>query len=259
MSRFALVFWSLIGACGLVAIVGGIVDNARLASIAAAHAKQLAPKPSSAPPVLPSRGAAATFGSDWDVVVDRSPSPNADGSARLAIVVGPTGANAALDAAFARATLPLALVIDTSAADAPGIAALARSQGKPFYLQVADAPSPSTIGGLTRRFDGAAGFASANATGMATALAGTGLVYFDERGDANPAPFAKAGTPLIRRDLTVDDRDAPGYVGFMLQRAIVLGGARGRAVAWMHPRAASLQALRAFGKAHAADVVGFSP
>lgn len=259
MSRFGLVFWSGIAACGAGAIVAGMIGNARVTSRAASHAKAVA-LASAHPTRTPAhRPPTATFGDDWDVVVDRASSPNADGSARVAIVVGPCGTNAALDAAFARVDLPVGMVIDPAGADAVASAALARSQRKPFYLQVAGVPSPAAIGRLLERFDGAAGFASPSSRGMAVALAGTGLAFVDERGTADPAPFAKVGTPLIRRDLTVDDRDATGFVSFMLGRAVVLGAARGRAVAWMRPRASSLQALRIFAKQHAPDLVAFSP
>jgi len=52
---------------------------------------------------------------------------------------------------------------------------------------------------------------------------------------------------------------AAGFVSFMLGRAVVLGAARGRAVAWMRPRASSLQALRAFAERHAPELVAFQP
>lgn len=257
MSRFGLVFWSALAACGAGAIVAGMIGDARVASHATAHAKAVAKaRPASTAKPHPS---SAAFGDDWDVVVDRAPSPNADGSARVAVVVGPCGTNAALDAAFAHVDLPIGMVIDPQGADAVAAATLARSQRKPFYLQVGTVPSPAAIGVLLERFDGAAGFASPDERGMATALAGTGLTYVDERGDADPARFAKAGTALIRRDLTVDDRDATGFVSFMLERAVVLGAARGRAVAWMRPRTSSLQALRAFAKRHASELVALSP
>lgn len=260
MSRFALVFWSLVAACGLGAIVAGMIGNARIASRTVAHAHPKAivtarPVPATASP----RRTHAALGDDWDVVVDRTPLPDADGNARVAVVVGPCGADPALDAAFARADLPLAMVIDPAGADAVTAAGLARSQRKPFYLQVGRVPSPAAIGHLLARFGGAGGFASADRRGMAPALAGTGLAFIDESGDADPAPFAKAGTGLIRRDLTVDDRDAAGYVTFMLGRAVVLASARGRTVAWMRPRAASLQALRAFAAARVRDLVALAP
>jgi len=260
VSRFGLVFWSVVAACGAGAIVAGLIGNARVGSRAASHAKPAVAVATAHPTATPThRPTTATFGDDWDVVVDRASSPNADGSARVAVVVGPCGTNVTLDAAFARADLPIGMVINPTGADAVAVASLARSQRKPFYLQVASVPSPAAIGSLLKRFDGAAGFASPNGRGMALALAGTGLAFVDERGTADAAAFAKAGTPLIRRDLTVDDRDAAGFVSFMLGRAVVLGAARGRAVAWMRPRASSLQALRAFAERHAPELVAFQP
>jgi hypothetical protein len=260
VSRFALVFWSVVAACGIAAIVAGMVGNARIASHkAAARATTIAATTSHPTPTPIPHPSTASFGNDWDVVVDRGSSPNADGSARVAVVVGPCGTDPAIDAAFARMDVPIGIVIDPKGNDAVAAAALARSQRKPFYLQIGGVPSPAAIGSLLKRFDGAAGFASPAGRGMATALAGTGLAYVDELGDADPAAFAKAGTPLIRRDLTVDDRDAAGFVSFMLERAVVLGAARGRAVAWMRPRASSLQALRAFANQHAPDLVAFGP
>lgn len=260
MSRFAFVFWGLVAACGLAAIVAGMIGNARVAARAAANRKVVvAVAPARAASTPSPRRTRATFGDDWDVVVDRPPSPDADGSARVAVVVGPCGSDGALDAAFARLDVPLAMVIDPAGPDALAAAGYARSQRKPFYLQVGRVPSPGAIGALLTRFDGAAGFASADPHGMAAALAGTSLAFVDERGLADPAPFAKAGTGLLRRDLTVDERDASGYVSFMLGRAAVLGAARGRTVAWMRPRAASLQALRAFAASHGRDVVAPAP
>jgi polysaccharide deacetylase 2 family uncharacterized protein YibQ len=258
VSRFALVFWSIVGALGAVAIVSGIVSNARIAARNAPHRKAAIARPSSSPsPGV--RATAAVLGSDWNVVVDRSPAPDADGSARVAIAVGPCGANATLDAAFARLDLPMALVIDPNGADARTIAALAGSAGKPFYLQVGSAPTAVTLAALRQRFDGMTGIASGQSSGVAAALAGSGLAYFDERGNADARTFARAGVGLISRDVTVDDRDQAGYVTYMLQRTIVLGAARGRAVAWMHPRVSSLHALRAFGTASSRDLVGFAP
>ncbi len=257
VSRFGLIFWSLIAACGAAAIVSGFASDARNAPRPAPH-----PSPRTAPasPVpLPTFRGSDTFGADWDVVVDRSPAPDPDGRARIAIAVGPCGANAALDAAFAHLDLPIALVIDPAGADAVAAAGLARSQGKPFYVQVGRAPSPAKLASLLKKFQGAAGLASDAGRAMPAVLSGSGLAYFDERGDVDPAPFSKTGTPLIRRDLSVDDRDATGYVDYMLQRAVALGAGRGRAVALMHPRAASLQALRAFARSNGRDLVAFAP
>ena len=124
---------------------------------------------------------------------------------------------------------------------------------------MASAPTAATLASLRQRFDGATGLASGRSAGFAEALGGTGLAFFDERGAAEAGAFARAGVPLIRRDLTVDDRDEAGYETYMLERAIVLGAARGRAVAWMHPRASSLGALRAFAKNAARDLVAFAP
>ncbi len=257
MNRFGLIFWSLIAACGTAAIVSGFVSDARNAPRPTPHPSPTT-RPASPTPLPTFRGS-DTFGADWDVVVDRSPEPNPDGSARIAIAVGPCGTNAALDAAFARLDLPIALVIDPAGVDALATAALARSQGKPFYVQVGRVPSPAKLASLLKKFEGATGLASDAGRAMPAALAGSGLAYFDERGDIDPALFSKAGTPLIRRDLSVDDRDATGYVDYMLQRAVALGAIRGRAVALMHPRAASLQALRTFAKSNGRDLVAFAP
>jgi len=211
---------------------------------------------SRAAPHLPDWIANDAFAQD-DVVVERArPVAPAWRREQLAIFVGLCGRSVAAESGFLRLGIPLAFVVDPQAAQARAFAQLVRDAGDALYVQVAWPPG----GAALRRFRGALGsfdgLASRNAGGMAAALRGSGLAFFDERGNAaQPLEFAAAGVPLIRRDVTADDRGAPGYVAFMLARAADLSRRTGPVVVFVRPLPSTLEALRAFGGSHPVDFV----
>ncbi len=194
--------------------------------------------------------------SDDDVVVER---PTVDSRTwlpqRLAIVIGLCGESEAIDATFLRLNVPLAFDIDPHAAQAARVASFARAQGDVLLLHVSNAPSAATLTSLRATFGTFDGVASRESAGMAQALAATGLVFFDERGDANPGAFAAAHVALVQRDFTADDRSAPSYIQFMLERAALRSQREGRLVVLMRPLPNSLDALSAFLGTRSADIL----
>lgn len=256
MKRFATIFWSVLIALAAIPIIIGIVQQIRTAP---SHAVAVA---TTAPPsraiILPA-APASTNPDVGEVVVDRTGAPNPDGGARIAIVVGPAGHDAKMDAAFLRLPVALTIIVDPHAAHADATASLAHATGHALYLWASGAPKPMTITAWNTRFGGVAGIASVDASGMAAALHGTGYSYLDQHGDAAATVFTDAGVPLVHRDITVDDREEASYIAYMLNRALTLGINRGEAVVWMRPQAASLAALRKFASAHAHEIVPLVP
>ncbi len=175
--------------------------------------------------------------------------PAADGlrwrRERLLVMVVGIGWSLPLESAFLASHLPLGFVIDPSAPHAVRAAALARAAGRSVYLQLTRAPSPGQLAQLHVRFGRFAGVASRAPEGMARALQGAGIEFFDERGTADPAAFARAGVPLLQRAVTADDRTQPGYVRFMLHRAADVAQRFGPTVVLVRPLPTTLRALRA--------------
>jgi Divergent polysaccharide deacetylase len=187
-----------------------------------------------------------------DVVVDRIRKPLPEWqSEQLQLVVGICGASVAAESGFLRLHYPIAFVVDPAAAQARAFADLVRSNGDAVLVQVGEPPGPRTLAAFRRaigRFDG---IASRQAAGMAVALHGTGLTFFDERGDAaNAKTFANEGVPLVRRDVTADNRTGLGYAIFMLGRAADLSSRTGPVVVFVRPLPSTLAALEAFGTTH---------
>jgi polysaccharide deacetylase 2 family uncharacterized protein YibQ len=198
--------------------------------------------------------------SDDDVVVDR-PALGSDNwyPQRLAFVVGLVGDSAAIDSTFLRLNLPLAFDLDPRAAEALKVARLIHTQGEVLLLHVDRAPSPATLAVLRAEFGEIDGIASRNAQGQAAALAGSGLEFFDERGDADPEPFLARDVPFVARDTTVDDHSARSYIAYMLGRAAVRSERQGRLVVLMRPLPNSLAALDAFARTRSAQIVALTP
>ncbi|MBV8489684.1 MAG: hypothetical protein JO199_04065, partial [Candidatus Eremiobacteraeota bacterium] len=158
-----------------------------------------------------------------DVVVDRQRSAQAVWQRpRLAAVVGLCGASAVVEGAFLRLGFPLAFVLDPNASQAVQVARMVRDAGDPLFVQVDAPPGALEVAGFRSRFGGLDGIAARDPAGMPAALRGSGLTFFDERGDADAAPFAAARVALIARDVTADDRTGSGYVNFMLERAAAI-------------------------------------
>ena len=152
--------------------------------------------------------------------------------------------------------MPIAFVIDPHAAQAAAFARLVRDANQTLFVQVGAPPNAARLDALHRSLGAFDGVAAREPGGMAFALRGTGLTFFDERGDAaDPNEFAAAGVTLVRRDVTADDRSAAGYVAFMLSRAAALSRRVGTVVVLLRPLPASLDALRAFGADRSVSIV----
>lgn len=187
-----------------------------------------------------------------DVVVDRPrlPQPRWQ-SEQLQLIVGICGSSIALESGFMRLHYPIAFVVDPSALQARAFADLARNNGDSLLLQVDEPPAPTTLAAFRREIGPFDGIASRHAAGMAIALHGTGLAFFDERGDAaNAQTFTSMGVTLVRRDVTADNRSGVGYVSFMLAQAAALSRRTGPVVVFVRPLPSTLAALQSFGASH---------
>ncbi len=194
--------------------------------------------------------------SDDDVVVDRAQAASTSWfPQRLSIVVGLCGQSAALDAQFLRLGLPLAIDLDPHGSDAGRVAEFVSAQGLALLIHVGSAPSKAALTGLMKRFGHIDGIASRSSSGMVDALRGTNLLFFDERGIADPHAFALTGVRFVARDTTVDDRSSPAYISFMLGRAAIRSQREGRMVVLMRPMPNSLAALTEFLGTRSAQIV----
>lgn len=197
--------------------------------------------------------------SDDDVVVER---PALTSSTwlpqRLSFVVGLVGDSASIDATFLRLDLPMAFDLDPHAPEALSVAKLIHEAGGVLLVHVAQAPSRAALTSLRAQFGAIDGVASRAAAGAPLALAGTGLWFFDESGDADPAPFRDAGVPFVARDATIDDRTAPSYIAFMLDRAAIRSQRQGRLVVLLRPMPNSLAALSNFARTRSAQIVALT-
>lgn len=247
-------------ALALSAIVGGYasgVANAPVSPIVKLH-------PTGAHAVTPKRGVSSDSSvndafSDDDVVIER---PILEQEhwipASLSVVVGLCGDNAALDGAFLRLGMPVALDVDPHARDADRTARYAADEHQLLFIHVTAPPSDDTLARLRDRFGKFAGVASRTSVGMANALNGSGLIFLDERGDADRAEFAQNNVRIIQRDTTVDDRTGNAYITFMLDRAAMRSRRVGRLVALMRPLPNTLAALQAFAGTRSAQIVALT-
>lgn len=218
------------------------------------HAARAATTPA---PGLPHETDAHTVDlfSDDDVVVERPLAAVANWQPeRLAIVVGLCGQSVAVESGFLRLGDPMAFDLDPNAAEAAKFAQFVRESGDPLYVHLGSAPTSAQLDALRARIGAFDGVASRSPRGMTRALAGTGLAFFDERGDADARAFAQANVSLIRRDFTVDNRTAPTYVSYMLERAAARSARAGAVVVLMRPMPSSLDALAAFTRSRAIDL-----
>jgi polysaccharide deacetylase 2 family uncharacterized protein YibQ len=257
------VWWVLI-AGALAAIVAGYVQgviSARPPPVAALRASKH--EAQHLPPVLHPVARAAfggavndAFAQD-DVVVERPRVTGANwNNEQLSIVVGLCGESVAAESGFLRLGVPIAFVVDPHASQAAAFAKLVRDANQTLLVQVSMPPSESTLAALHKTIGSFDGIAARDAHGMASALRGSALLFFDERGDAaDPNEFSAAGVPLARRDVTGDDRSASGYVSFMLSRAAGLSRRVGTVVVFLRPLPSSLDALRAFGTSRSVTLV----
>ncbi|MBV8155791.1 MAG: divergent polysaccharide deacetylase family protein [Candidatus Eremiobacteraeota bacterium] len=251
-------FWLILIAGALAAIIAGFVGGtlqtkpppvAQLRRTAVRGAP-LPPVGAGSPREEESRAADA-FAQD-DVVVDRKRAAQSEWQPeRLQIVVAICGTSVAAESAFFRLKVPLTFVVDPAAPQASAVAQLARSNGDEIFVQTDDPPYPQSLAAYRHAIGTFDGIASRNAAGMPMALRGTGLSFFDERGDAaNALTFTSLGVPLIQRDVTADNRSGAGYVRFMLERAAALSRRLGPVVVLMRPLPSSYSALRDFVQTH---------
>lgn len=187
-----------------------------------------------------------------DAVVER-PASAAITPPHLSIVVGLTGDSAVIDAQFLELNVPVAFDLDPSAPDAARFADLVRKSGNVLLLHVGTAPTKAQVAFERARLGPFDGIACRNAAGMARALAGTGLTFFDETGDADAGEFHRAGVTAVSRDATVDDRTEQSYVEYMLERTAVRASREGRLVVLMRPLPNSLHALERFAQSSLAS------
>jgi polysaccharide deacetylase 2 family uncharacterized protein YibQ len=194
-----------------------------------------------------SDGAVVDPFSDDDVVVERAVAGARNWRVpRLSFIVGLTGNSAIVESQFLRLNVPVAFDVDPAAPDAAAFAKLARANGDALFVHVGSAPTPAQVLALTGRIGSFDGIASHSDDGMARALHGTGMMFFDEEGDAASAPFAKARVALVQRDVTIDDRSSETYISYMLGRAALRARREGRLVVFMRPQPNSLDALNQF-------------
>ena len=249
-------FWLVVIALALAAIAGGYFSG---------RATGPQPRPRvqtravpSVHPVLrdPSDSDVDDLFSDDDVVVDRARTVSTRWlEPQLAIVVGLCGRSAATDAAFIQLGLPLAVDLDPSAPQAGDVAELARESGDLVLLHLANAPTQAQLARLRKRFGDFTGVASRSSNGFVQSLDGTGLLFFDERGDADSQEFSAVGIPIAQRDMTVDDRTARTYIRFMLDRAVQRSRRDGRIVVLMRPLLHSMDELKALAATRSAQFV----
>lgn len=241
------VFWLAVIALALSAIVGGYVSGTASA-----------PKLRRAPPRLRPRVAASVHAvlrdssdasvddefSDDDVVVERPQLAKARWlRPDLAVVVGLCGGASAYDAAFMELNAPIAFDVDPAAPQAAEVVRLAHQYHDVVLLHLDRAPTQMQLARLRKRFGAFDGIASHSVDGFVQALDGMGLLFFDERGDADPDEFTRVGIPFVQRDETVDDRTALSYIRFMLSRAVERSQRDGRLIIFMRPHEHSLDAL----------------
>src|SRR5579872_3396656 len=188
---------------------------------------------------------------DDDVVVERT-RRNVDEwfPEQFSVVVGLCGASATAESRFLSSRFPIAFDLDPQAPDAPAVAKLIRAAHDVLLVHLDHVPSMKELEELRSRVGRFEGVAARVSDGMAAALRTTGLSFFDERGDAERAPFAQRGVRLTRRDVTVDDRGEPSYVDFMLGQAAARSAHQADTVVFMRPLPDSYAALAAFLRDH---------
>jgi polysaccharide deacetylase 2 family uncharacterized protein YibQ len=239
-------FWLAIIALAIAAIVGGYVSGRATAPPPRASAQPRVVASAHAVLHDPSDSRVADLFSRDDVVIDRPQQFSEHWLApQLSVVVGLSGSSPSVDAAFMQLNVPIAFDIDPSAAQATDVAQLARQSGDLVLVHVESAPTQSQIARLRKRFGAIDGLASRSSEGFVQSLDGTGLLFFDERGDADASEFSAVGIPFAQRDETVDDRTARTYIHFMLDRAVQRSQREGRSVVLMRPQNHSLEALGA--------------
>ena len=191
-----------------------------------------------------------------DAVVGRPRFARADWQPeRLSIMVGLCGQSLAVESGFLALGVPLTFDLDPHAAQATAFAAAVRQAGDRLDIHLERPPTASELRSLREQFGAFDGVASRHSQGMAQALAGRSLVFFDERGDADERSFEAEGVPIAQRDVTADDWTQPSYIGYMLRQAAERSAREGRVLILMRPMPESLAALTRFLHQRSADIV----
>lgn len=251
-------FWLAVIALALAAIIAGYASGTNSARIP----PRISARPRVAPSVSavlrdPSDASVQDAFSDDDVVVERPAIADQTKWAQptLSIVVGLCGYSAGEDERFIDTGLPLALDVDPSAPQAALIAQRAREAHDLVLVHLGDAPTQEQLTRLRRRLGDFDGLASRAPDRFVQALDGTGLIFFDERGDADASSFRTVDIPFAQRDVTIDDRTASGYIRYMLARTVQRSERQGRLVVLMRPQPHSLEALAAIAGARTVQFV----
>jgi polysaccharide deacetylase 2 family uncharacterized protein YibQ len=257
----AHIFWLAVIALALAAIAGGYLSGN--ASAPQLHAASKQPRVSASIHAVlhdPSDASVRDTFSEDDVVVDRSQRTHGRWlHPDLSVVVGLCGSPSADDAAFMEVKAPVAFDVDPTAAQAAEVISLARQYHDVVLLHLDRAPTLAELARLRKRFGAFDGIASRSSYGFVQALDGMGLLFFDERGDADADDFSRAGIPIVQRDETVDDRTARSYIRFMLARAIERSSRDGRSVVFMRPQEHSLDELQALVATRSVQFTALTP
>jgi polysaccharide deacetylase 2 family uncharacterized protein YibQ len=250
-------FWLAVIALALAAIIGGYVSgNATTPPPLHRNASPRVAASVHAVTRDPSDAEVSDLFADDDVVVERPQRALTRWiEPQLSIVVGLAGNSPSLDAAFMQTKVPIAFDIDPSAAQATDVAELAREAGDVVLLHLEHAPTQTQLAQLKKRFGAFNGVASRITDGFVQSLDGTGLLFFDERGDADADEFSAVGIPIVQRDATVDDRTARSYIHYMLAREVQRSQLEGRSVVLMRPLAHSLDVLSALAATRSVQFV----
>ena len=249
-------FWATLIVGALAAIVAGFFQASAtthpppVAQLRSAQQAERQPAPVARTAEgggAPDRATNDGFASD-DVVVERVRAVQSQWQPeRLALIVGLCGKSVAAESGFLRLGFPAAFVVDPQAPQAAAFSKYVRDAGQALFVQVPGPPDAASLDRLRRALGPFDGVASRDAAGMAAALRGSQLAFFDELGNsANAASFAALGVQLYQRDVTADDRSGPGYVSFMLARAAGLSRRVGPVIVFVRPLPSTLAVLRAF-------------
>jgi len=201
---------------------------------------------------------------DRDAVVASTPdrSVSIDDDATLSLVLVDAGRSVMLESGFIELGVPLTVAVDPSGDAAKDVADLANGHGKSVFVEL-DAPTgpdsraafSAFVARVVKQEPYAAGIAlryvdGSDALEMGRLTAGvlrtTPYRVLDEPAD-DPAllrALERAGITAEARDVTIDSRDEPGYVRFMLRQAVWLSRSRGKTIVVMHPYPQTLAAVR---------------
>ena len=156
------------------------------------------------------------------------------------------GQNQASDHDLFSLSVPSAVVVVPQGHDAKNVVRRAQQYGSPVFLQLDGRLQAGQIQRDRARFGAIAGYAGRDASAAREALSGSGLSFFDERGDAAAGAYRAAGIRYFGRSVTADNDEGSGYIAFMLKRAVTMSRSCGALNVLMR---ANHNSLKAAGKA----------